>query len=374
MRRINVARVAVAVGLLTTGLMGSIVASQRGASAMAKAATALLESLTPEQRQKMAMPLDSADRTRWNFIPTNMFPRQGVPVKEMTEPQRKLAHDLLRAALSQRGYTTATTIMSELEAILRDTEAAARAAAPAGGAPTGAAAPGGAAPAGGGRGNIRDPELYFFSVFGTPGPKGAWAWRVEGHHISLHFTVADGSMVAAAPTFFGSNPAEIREGPRKGVRALDKEQDAGRALVMALDETQRKTAILPGEAPSDILTKTEVTISPLAPEGLAASAMTPKQRDLLTALVDVYTSQMAADIAAERQAEVKKAGIDKIAFAWAGPVEPGQKHYYRVQGPTFLIEFDNTQNNGNHIHSVWRDFDSDFGRDLLREHLTSVKH
>ena len=357
MSRTDLTRVGVALGILATGMLGAVVASQRTASAMDKAANALLDSLTPEQRTKMALPFDSADRTRWNFVPTSMFPRNGVPLKEMTEPQRKLAHELLRTALSQRGYTATTSIMNDLEAILRDTEAAARAA------------------GGGGRGGpVRDPELYFFTVFGTPSPKGHWGWRVEGHHVSLHFTLASGSMVVAAPTFWGSNPAEVREGPKKGLRVLDKEQDSGRALVMALDEAQRKTAVITETAPRDIITMTSVTTDPLTPPGIAASAMTPKQRELLMQIVDVYTSQMADDIAAERQAELKKAGVDKIAFAWAGPVEPGKQHYYRVQGPTFLIEFDNTQNDGNHIHSVWRDFDSDFGRDLLREHLAMVKH
>ncbi len=362
MRRFNSPRVSVAVALLVAGLMGSMVASQRTAGAMAKAVDALVGSLTPEQRQKMALPLDSVDRTRWNFVPTSMFPRQGLPLKEMTDPQRKLAHDLLRAALSQRGYTTTVAVMSDLEAILRETETAARAAAEAKGT-------------GGGRGGqVRDPELYFFTVFGTPGAKGAWGWRVEGHHVSLHFTVANGATVVAAPSFWGSNPAEVRDGPKKGYRALDKEQDAGRAVVMALDEAQRKTAIFSDTAPNDIITMTAASTGPLTPDGVAASAMTPKQRELLMQLVEVYTSQMTADIAADRQADIKKGGVEKITFAWAGPVEPGQRHYYRVQGPTFLIEFDNTQNNGNHIHSVWRDFESDFGRDLLREHLMAVKH
>jgi hypothetical protein len=244
--------------------------------------------------------------------------------------------------------------MDQLEAILRDSEAAAR-----GGKPGG---------------NIRDPELYFFTVFGTPGTKGTWGWRVEGHHVSLHFTVSDGAAVVGAPSFWGTNPAEVREGPKKGLRVLDREQDAGRALVMALDDAQKKTALIAEVAPTDILTKTEVITNPLSPLGIPSSALTAKQRELLMQLIDVYTSQMTADIAAERQAEIKKGGLDKIGFAWAGPVEPGQKHYYRVQGPTFVIEFDNTQNDGNHIHSVWRDFESDFGRDLLREHLAAVKH
>jgi len=354
MRSFNRARLAVALAVLVSGAMGSTIASQRTGATMAKSATAFLDSLTPEQREKAADPLNSPDRTHWNFIPTNMFPRQGLPIKEMTEPQRKLAHELLKSGLSQRGYATTTAIMDQLEAILRDTEAAAR-----GGKPGG---------------NIRDPELYFFTVFGTPGTKGTWGWRVEGHHVSLHFTVADGAAVVGAPSFWGTNPAEVREGPKKGFRVLDREQDAGRALVMALDDAQKKAAIVAEVAPTDILTKTEVITNPLSPLGITSSAMTPKQRELLTQLIDVYTSQMTADIAAERQAEIKKGGLDKIAFAWAGPVEPGQKHYYRVQGPTFVIEFDNTQNDGNHIHSVWRDFESDFGRDLLREHLASVKH
>jgi hypothetical protein len=358
MKRFNRVRLAVAVAVIASGAMGSMIASQRTGAAMTKNATAFLDSLTPQQREKASEPLDSADRTHWNFIPTSMFPRQGLPIKEMTEPQRKLAHELLKTGLSARGYSTTTTIMSGLEAILRDTEAAARQ----------------ANPNAGGAVNMRDPELYFFTVFGTPGAQGRWGWRVEGHHVSLHFTIADGAAVVAAPTFWGTNPAEVREGPQKGLRTLDKEQDAGRAMMMALDEAQKKTATFAEAAPGDILTKTDVVVNPLNPPGVAASAMTPKQRELLMQVVDVYTGQMTADIAADRKAEYEKAGVEKITFAWAGPVTPGQKHYYRVQGPTFVIEFDNTQNNANHIHSVWRDFDSDFGRDLLREHLANVKH
>jgi hypothetical protein len=350
-------RLTIAVAVMACGAMGGMIASQRTGAAMSKNAQAFLDSLTPEQREKAADPLDSTDRTRWHFIPTNQFPREGLPLKDMTEPQRKLATALLQSGLSQRGYTVTSTIMNDLEAILRDTEAAAR-----------------AAKGGGGTAQVRDPELYYFTVFGTPGPKGRWGWRVEGHHLSLHFTIADGSAVVAAPSFWGTNPAEVREGPKKGLRALDKEQDAGRALMMALDDAQKKTATFAEVAPNDILTTNKVVVDPLSPPGIAATAMTAKQRELLMQLIAVYTGQMTPDIAAERKAEFEKAGVDKIAFAWAGPVAPGERHYYRVQGPTFVIEFDNTQNNGNHIHSVWRDFESDFGRDLLREHLAAVQH
>jgi len=358
MKSLHSPRLFLAAALLAAGAIGSTIAAERSSATMATAATKFLAGLSAEQRQQATFPFESEERLRWHFIPTETFPRKGLTVKEMTEPQRKLAHDLLKAGLSQRGYLTASSIM-DLETVLGALEAAQRAAAtqPPRNAPL-----------------VRDPVRYFFSVFGTPSATDTWGWRVEGHHVSLHFTVADGASVVGAPSFWGTNPAEVREGPKKGFRVLDREQDAGRALVMALDDAQKKAAIFAEVAPTDILTKTEVITNPLSPLGITSSAMTPKQRELLMQLIDVYTSQMTADIASERQAEIKKGGLDKIAFAWAGPVEPGQKHYYRVQGPTFVIEFDNTQNDGNHIHSVWRDFESDFGRDLLREHLAAVKH
>jgi hypothetical protein len=178
-------------------------------------------------------------------------------------------------------------------------------------------------------------------------------------------------MVAATPSFFGANPAEVRDGPKKGLRVLAAEEDAARALVEALDPTQKTRAILAPKAPTDIQTMNKNDITPLAPSGITADALTVKQREMLMALIDVYAGFMAPDLAAARLAKLKKAGVEKIGFVWMGPTERGQKHYYRVQGPTFLIEYDNTQNNGNHIHSVWRDFEGDFGRDLLREHLKS---
>ena len=198
-------------------LAGSLVAADRSSSAMASAAGKFLASLTPEQRQQASFAFDSDERMHWHFIPTEQFPRKGLTIKEMSEPQRKLAHDLLKAGLSQRGYLTASSIM-ELETVLGALEAAQRAAAPQ--PPRGTAL-------------VRDPERYFFSVFGAPSPKDTWGWRVEGHHVSLHFTIVNGTMVAAAPSFFGSNPAEVREGPKKGVRILGAEEDAeiGRAHV-----------------------------------------------------------------------------------------------------------------------------------------------
>ena len=355
--RILNSRLILAAAALAVLAVGSTIAADRSSSAMASAATKFLDSLTPDQRQEATFAFNADERLRWHFIPTEMYPRKGLLVKQMTEPQRRFAHDLLKAGLSQRGYMTASQIM-DLETVLDGIEAAQR---------TRETSP---------RGQplVRDPEKYFFSIFGTPSTHDTWGWRVEGHHVSLHFNVVNGSLVAAAPTFFGSNPAEVREGPKKGLRILGAEEDGARALVESLDASQREKAIFKKEAPGDIITMANVKIDPLAPEGIPMSALNANQRALLTKLIDVYTGYKAADIAAERVARLKKAGEDKIVFAWAGPVERGKKHYYRVQGPTFLIEYDNTQNDANHIHSVWRDFSGDFGQDLLRDHVKSVAH
>src|SRR2546426_349967 len=196
----------------------------------------------------------------------------------------------------------------------------------------------------------------------------------KGHHVSLHFTVVNGTLTSAGPSFFGSNPAEVREGPKKGLRILGAEEDAARALLQALGAGQQAKAIIETKAPNDMLTMANVDIKPLSPMGITADALNANQRELLMKLIDVYIGYMASDIAADRTAKLKKAGVEKIGFVWAGETERGKKHYYRVQGPTFLIEYDNTQNDGNHIHSVWRDFDGDFGRDLLREHVKSTPH
>jgi hypothetical protein len=352
------ARFWVALACVVAGLTGALVSAERSSSTMAAAATKFVASLSPEQRQQAAFAFESDERLHWHFIPTETFPRKGLTVKEMNESQRKLAHDLLKAGLSQRGYLTATSIM-DLENVLGALEAAQRAAAP---------QPPRNAPL------IRDPERYFFSIFGTPSAKDTWGWRVEGHHVSLHFTVVNGTLVAGAPAFFGSNPAEVREGAKKGLRILGAEEDAARALLSSLDATQRAKAIIETTAPNDMVTMANVDIKPLDPSGILGSALEPPQRELLMKLIDVYAGYMAPDIAADRVTRLKKAGVEKIGFAWAGEIEKGKKHYYRIQGPTFLVEYDNTQNDGNHIHSVWRDFNGDFGRDLLREHLKSSRH
>jgi len=350
MTRTDALRLVVAATLITAVIGGALVASQRSAAAMASAAGRFLDSLTPEQRSRAAFAFGSDDRLRWHFIPNEMFPRKGLMLKDMTETQRRRAHDLLRTGLSARGYSKVTSII-QLEDVLKVVEAGGRFA--------------------------RNKEEYLFSVFGTPGPKGPWGWRVEGHHVSVRFTINGGSVtnhVASSPMFLGSNPAEVRDGPQKGTRVLGEEEDAARALVQALTPDQAKTAIVSAIAPSDILTMNRNDLAPLPEDGIQYSALQPRQQAMLVRLIEAYTSTMEPDVAAERMAVATRGGLDKVRFAWAGSTVRGEKHYYRVQGPTFLIEFDNTQNDGNHVHSVWRDFGGDFGRDLLRDHLAAVAH
>jgi hypothetical protein len=345
MTRLTALRLIVASSIVTICTGAVMVGSQKSATAMATAANAWLGSLSPEQRSKATFAFDSDERLKWHFIPTWTFPRNGLTIKEMNPQQRELAQALLKSGLSQKGYTTATSIM-QLETILREVE----------------------------KNDRRDPEGYFFSVFGTPSASGAWGWRVEGHHVSLRFTVVKGMAVSSAPAFLGTNPAEVREGEKKGLRVLGAREDAARALLESLNPTQKTAAIINATAPGDILTMNKNDITPLEATGVSSASLTPKQRELLMQLIDTYTSIMEADIASERRAALEKAGLDKILFAWAGETERGKKHYYRIQGPTFLVEYDNTQNDGNHVHSVWRDFNGDFGRDLLREHLKTVAH
>jgi hypothetical protein len=211
-----------------------------------------------------------------------------------------------------------------------------------------------------GRGPARDPELYFFSVFGEPNERGTWGWRVEGHHLSLNFVVKDGMVASATPAFFGANPAEAKTGPRAGVRTLAEEEDLARQLVQMLDADGKKAAVMGEEVPRDIRGANTPQPPNDGPVGLAAAKMTDRQRSVLLMLVGEYANNLPQDVATALVEEIERAGTDKIHFAWTGATERGTPHYYRVQGPTFLIEYINAQNDANHIHSVWRNVLGDF--------------
>ena len=311
---------------------------------MASVAKVLVSSLSPEQKARACFDFSSEERENWHFIPRE---RKGLPLKAMTPQQELLAHALLNTGLGFRGAAKAVTIMS-LEEILYQIEGADEAKRDAA--------------------RIRrDPENYFISIFGEPGEKGAWGWRVEGHHLSLNFTIKDGQMVRATPSFMGSNPGEVREGPLAGLRVLSAEEELGRELVRSLTPGQLKAAMVAEAAPKDILTAAAKKAEALTPAGLPDSELNDKQKAVLARLIDEYLGRMRPDVAQEAREEIQKSG--PLHFGWAGGLERGQPHYYRVQGKTFLLEYDNTQNGANHVHSVWRSFDGDFGRDLLGEHL-----
>ena len=323
--------------LFALALLTSAYSRLHTASIMSDAAKAFLASLTPEQRAEAVFRMQDDERFDWHYIPK---PRKGLALRDMTATQKQLAHALLAAGLSQRGYIKATTIMS-LDEILRVME--------------------------NGKGPRRDPDGYFFTIFGEPSETGTWGYRVEGHHISQNFTVSNGK-VQDAPSFFGSNPAEVPDGPRKGLRVLAREDDLGREFLQALTPEQKKAAVVSQEAPKDILTEASRKAALNGqPSGLLASRLNPHQRELLQNLLGEYVDNVPEQVAQLRQDQIKKAG-NQIYFAWAGGEKYRDPHYYRIQTPAFLIEFDDTQDNANHIHSVWRDFEGDFGLDLLKEH------
>jgi len=301
-------------------------------SRMAVSADRFLKSLSEAQAAKAVFAYDSPERLDWHFIPRA---RKGVSIKELSSEQRALAFGLIQSGVAGSGFLKATTIMS-LEQILRDLEK--------------------------GRGGpVRDPELYFLTIFGKPLDRGKWGWRVEGHHLSLNFVLEDGRIVAATPAFFGANQAEVRQGPRQGLRTLAEREDRALRLIQALDDGQRKTATFAEKAPPEI--RAANTPQPPADPaaGIANSELNRDQGAMLRALIESYASDMPADVALAWLDEIARAGIDGIRFAWAGPADRSQGHAYRVQGPTFLIEFNNTQNGANHIHSVWRNMLGDFG-------------
>jgi len=328
---------------LVTGL-GAVLAQQRRAEPqMAEAATRLLGTLDPAQRAKAAWPFAAEERFNWAFVPRD---RQGLPLAAMNERQRAAAFALLRAGLSEAGVAKADGVRV-LEGVLLALERSAH----------------------------RDPERYYFTIFGEPGG-ATWGWRYEGHHISQNWTIVNGTATATTPAFIGANPAEVREGPHKGLRVLAAEEDLARALVTALTPAQRERAVLGETVPSDILTGNARRASIDGRAGLPADAMTAEQRRLLTRLIEEHASLQAPGLADQRLAKVRAEAPADLLFAWMGRTEraPGNAHYYRVHGRTFLIEYDNTQNDANHQHVVWRDLGGDFGEDLLARHYATAPH
>lgn len=335
--------VALAAALVIVGTGWAALKNRNSAADMTLAAQKFLESLSDEELARAKLNYDDPARLDWHFIPK--AERKGLQIRDMGAEKRKLAHGLLHTGVSRLGYEKATTIMA-LEAILHELEKERK------------------------DGPIRDPERYYFTVFGEPSAQGRWGWSVEGHHLSLNFAVRDGKLASLTPAFYGANPAEVVTdigiGPEKGTRVLKQEEVLAFELFGSLKPEQRAVALIAEKAPAELRGAGEPQPPGTAPEGLPASEMSESQRQTLQSLIQAYTDNMPQEERADRLRRVTEAGLEKVYFAWAGADRPGIGHYYRLQGPTFLVEFVNTQpdslgNPANHIHSVWREMDGDFG-------------
>ena len=308
---------------------------------LARLTAAFLQTLSQKQLERAVFPFSSPERFNWHYVPRQ---REGIPLKEMNAKQRTAAEALLQFVMSEVGYRKVTNIR-RLEEVLRQM----------GGSPS-----------------VRDPDQYAFTVFGNPATP-PWGWRVEGHHLSLNFTVTN-DFVTVTPAFLGANPAKVSISPLKGLRTLDAEQDLARKLVQSLELTQREIAVIAAQSFGDILTGPLRAESLNRPVGLPLSEMDDRRRDLAMRLVEEYIQNLRDELAFAQLKRLREAGIERIHFAWAGGFQPEEAHYYRLHGPTLLIEYDNTQNDANHIHSVWHDPTNDFGVDLLGEHYEKGDH
>ncbi len=308
-------------------------------------ADAFLKSLDDAQKEKTQMSFDHISRNVWHFLPGKMWPRAGIQLNELNKAQKALFFDLLKYHLSEVGYKKVLKII-DLENVL----------------------------AGMGQDkDFRDPEKYFIAVYGDPSSDDLWAWSFEGHHVSVNFTIS-GDEVRMTPRFLGANPAVIPEGQRKGERTLASEDDMGLALINSMNAEQLEKTVFRQEPYLEIVTSNATETGPLTAVGIRMKELSTAQQSQLKGLIDVYLSCMPRALAGKRMERLRKEDFDSIRFGWAGAMEAGKGHYYRIQGKTFLVEFDNTVNNANHIHTVWRDFEGDFGQDLIRDHYKMHQH
>jgi hypothetical protein len=339
---------------------GDRLAVPETAARMAAAAAALLAALTATQREKACFAFDD-ERRDWSFVPAR--DRGGLPIGALDDGQRRLAHELIVTGTSLPGYTKVVSVMA-MEHVLR------------------ALTPDAA--------DLFNPERYCFKVFGAPG-EDAWGWQFAGHHVSLNYTVVSGRYISPTPCLLGAEPAGY------GILApLADDEELGFRLMHSLDAAQRHAAIIWHRSPPDFATRMVPRIGDTerpdqvfgpepdyrlsederdilsyvrtSPKGLSAGRLNLRQLDELAAIVGAFARRLPDEVAGVQMRELERAGLDNLTFAWAGGTEPGERHYFRVQGPTLLIEHDNTQANANHIHSVWRNPADDFGDDVLAEH------
>lgn len=304
-----------------------------------------LKSLNEEQLQTAQLPFEDESKEFFHFFPSTMVDRAGISLDKLNTSQKKLAFKLLEDHLSEAGYKKSLKII-DLERVLAKIE---------------------------GNTEFRNPEKYYIAIYGNPDKDDFWAWSFEGHHLSLNFTIYK-DVISVAPRFMGANPATIKSGKRKGERTLANEEDLGIQLINDLSTEQQQKAIFQTSSLNEIVTFNTSQITPLKPVGIKMKGLNKGQQKLLINLIYEYLSSMPVDLANKRLENLKLEEINDIQFGWAGSTSIEKPHYYRIQGKSFLIEFDNIQNSANHIHSVWRDFDGDFGRDLIKEHYHKSPH
>lgn len=316
--------------------------ASRTAQDMYEAAVPFLAALSPEQKRRVLFPVEDGERLNWDYRPRE---RSGLPLRDMDNSQQKLALSLLSSGLSRRANIQALQIMS-LEKVLRGIEGSSEA--------------------------YRNPDSYYLTLFGGPSTQSPWGWRLEGHHVSINVLVVDGREIAPTPNFLGANPARVPEGPLSGFRVLAAEEDLARRLLSSLNPGQFSRAVIDEAAPHDIVTGMDPRVNVDQPVGLSFYEMDDSQRTALSDLISEYVSRLPNDLSDAYLDRIEKEGKAHIHFAWAGKREAGEPHYYRIHGPSFFVEYDNTQNNANHIHTVWRDIRNDWGDDLMKRHYASA--
>ncbi len=325
--------------IICFALIGARVAAQD----LAADASAFISTLSNEQKKLTLFPFASDERYNFHYFPID--DRKGLPIGDMSKAQKDAAFKLLNNALTDATIKKVHEII-ELEVLLKELE---------------------------NRGpddHFRDPAKYFLAIFGTPGANEIWGWRFEGHHVSFNFSSQNNTIVSGTPGFLGSNPAIVPQGPDKGKEILKEERETGLAFVHSLSKEQLKTAFISDDAPGEILTGNKRKAIIDDPKGISYSQLNASQQKKFIELVNLYITRYKKPFAQTMMDDIKKAGFDKLKFAWAGHMQtgPGHPHYYRITGPTIIIEYDNTQNNANHVHTVVRDLLRDYGGDELMKH------
>ena len=310
------------------------------AQRIADQANRFLAALDDGQRRKVSIVFDSPNRLDWHYIPRS---RSGLTLGEMTAPQAEAARLLFATVLNEQGLRLLDGVRL-VEGVLREQQ-----------------------------GSLRDPDRYHVSIFGTPG-RFPWGWRFEGHHLSLNVALAAAGHVAVTPFFVGAHPATVREGPHKGFRLLGTSEDLAREIMTGLSEPQQRIALIANRSFGDIVASPQREQDLGQPRGLPLAALDGAARQRVEALMDRFLGTLAPDLVTAQKRRVMEQGLDQFRFAWAGSLRPGEAYYFRVHGPATLIEYDNTQNGANHIHSVWRDLAADFGNDVLGEHYRRQPH